>query len=442
MWLAMAMASMDRTIRQLQPVSGEGMDRVLPKRRRWWLRRGPVGAAVAVVAALLIYLVVRPGPGRTLAVEGDRVALARVTRGQFDDFIQVRARATPARTTFIDTAQGGQVVAIHIEDGAKVAQGQLLVELSNTALQLDVISREAQITEQLNDLRGLELAHEQNRLANRREVVEVDYQIARLTRQLARSDQLVSSGVVPRGEREDMKEELAYYRRRREVQLDSFRTADRLQEQQFVQLRAASTQLEKNLDVARGNLDSLRVIAPAPGQVSAFALEVGQSLKPGERIAQIDDPSRYKLTAEIDEFYLNRVDVGQHADCELGGRTYRLRLAKIRPQVQSGRFEADLQFDGAAPTDMRRGQTAQLKLQLGQPTEATLVPNAAFYHDTGGGWVFVVASDHRQAVRRNVRLGRRNPQFIEVLEGLSPGEEIVTSSYTNYLDTDRLKLVP
>ena len=429
--------SMDRTS-QNQPVSGQAMDRVLPRRSRW-LRAGPI-AALAVAGAVAAYLALRPAPERTQAVEDDGIVVSKVIRGRFDDFIQVRARATPARTTFIDTAQGGQVEAIHVEDGAMVEKGQLLVELSNTALQLDAISREAQITEQLNNLRGLELALEQNRLAHKREIVEVNYQIARLTRQSARRDQLAGDGVVARGEQEDMAEELAYYKRRRDVQLESFKTADRLQRAQLVQLRASSTQLEKNLQVARGNLDSLRVVAPMPGQVTAFSLEVGQSLAAGERIAQIDDPARYKLTAEIDEFYVNRVDIGQRADYELQGHTYLLTVAKIRPQVQNARFEADLKFEGESPTDVRRGQTAQLKLQLGQPTDATLIPNAAFYHDTGGGWVFVVSGDHRHAVRRNVRLGRRNPKHIEVLDGLQPGEEIVTSAYTNYLDTDRLEL--
>jgi HlyD family secretion protein len=432
---------MDRTNeRALSPASGQAMDRALPRPRL--LRRAPVAvaAAAAVGLAAAAYVVFRPDAGRTRSVEGDNLVISKVTRGRFDDFIPVRARAVPARTIFIDTPQGGQVEAIHVQDGAMVQAGQLLVELSSMTLQLDVISREAQITEQLNNLRGLELALEQNRLAHKREMVEVRYHIARLTRQLSRTDPLVSTGAVARGEQEDMRDELTYYKHRREVQEESFRAADRLQRAQLVQLRAASQQLDRSLAFARGNLDSLKVKAPAAGQVSAFSLEVGQSLSAGERIAQIDDPERYKLTAEIDEFYLNRVDVGQRADYELGGKTYRLRLARIRPQVQNGRFEADLVFDGASPADVRRGQTAQLRLQLGQPSEAVLVPNAAFYSDTGGTWVFVVYGDRRQAVRRAVRLGRRNPQSIEVLDGLQPGEEIVTSPYTNFLDTDRLEL--
>jgi HlyD family secretion protein len=437
---------MDRTSRKhLAPVStpgasaeAGGMDRALPRRR--FPRRRLAVAAVAAASALAVVLVARSWPERAVAVGGDDLVIAKVMRGRFDDFIQIRARAVPAHTVFIDTAQGGMVEAIHVQDGAMVHKGQLLLELSNTTLQLDVISREAQITEQLNNLRTLELAHEQNRLANDREMVEVSYHIARLGRQLARSEKLATSGVVPQAEQEDMREELAYYRKRRQVQMVSFRAADRLQRAQLVLRRAAATSLDKNLAVARHNLDGLKVVAPAAGQLSAFLLEIGQSLQPGVRLGQIDDPSRYKLTAEIDEFYLSRVDVGQRADYQLDGRSYRLEVARIRPQVQNGRFEADLAFEGASPPDVRRGQTAQLRLQLGQPSEAILVPNAAFYSDTGGAWVFVVSPDGDHAVRRKTRLGRRNPQYIEVLDGLRPGEEIVASTYDNYLDTDRLEL--
>jgi HlyD family secretion protein len=433
---------MDRTSQnRLHPVApppSDGMDRVLPRRRR--LRGWRLVALATALAAAALFVALRSWPEHSLAVESDRIVIAKVTRGRFDDFIQIRARATPAHTVFIDTPQGGLVGAIHVQDGAMVERGQLLLELSNTTLQLDVISREAQITEQLNNLRTLELTHEQNRLANEREMVEVGYHIARLTRQLARSEKLASSGVVPEAEQEDMREELAYYRRRRQVQLESFRTADSLQRAQLVQLRAAATQLDGNLALARHNLDSLKVEAPAAGQLSAFSLEEGQSLAPGVRIAQIDDPTRYKLTAEIDEFYLNRVDVGQRADYQLDGKTYQLTIARIRPQVQNGRFEADLLFEGASPTDVRRGQTAPLRLQLGQPSEAVLIPNAAFYSDTGGAWVFVVSKGRGHAVRRKTRLGRRNPVVIEVLDGLRPGEDIVTSSYNNFLDTDRLEL--
>ncbi len=421
-------------------ISGQAMDRIV-ERRPFWRRRGIVAAGLLALAAGAIWLLFfRPEGGKSLAVEGSHITTGRVTRGRFDDVIEVRGRVTPLRTTYVDTASGGQVEKILVEDGARVTRGQPLCELSNTALQLDLISREAQITEQMNDLRGLELAQEQTRLVHEREMVEVQYQIKRLTRQMANSERLVGSGVSPRNELDDMKDELGYYQKRLKVQTETRTAADKLQRAQLVQLRTANQQLEKNLEIARKNLESLKVKAPADGQLSAFTLEVGQSLSPGDRIAQIDDPEHYKLLADIDEFYLSRVDIGQRADYPVGGKSYQLRVAKIRPQVSNGQFQVELVFAGEAPEAIRRGQTAQIRLQLGQPTEAVLVPNAAFYNDTGGTWVFVVSGDHTRAARRTVRLGRRNPMHIEVLDGLSVGEEIVTSPYTNYLEMDRLEL--
>lgn len=419
--------------------SGQAMDRVVERRARW-PRRVALAVALGGMAVAGGWRLLGQGGQRSLVVAGSHLTTGRVTRGQFDDIIDVRGRVAPLRTTFVDTPSGGQVDALLVEDGARVTQGQVLARLSNTSLQLDLISREAQITEQLNNLRSLELTQEQNRLVHEREMVELHYQVKRLTRQSSRTQELVDRGLSPRNELDDMKDELGYYKKRLEVQEDTWAAADRLQKAQLVQLRTASRQLEANLAIARKNLDSLTIVAPAAGLLTGFTLQPGQTLSPGERMGQIDDPDHSKIIADIDEFYLPRVEAGQEAAYPLGGESYPLRVAKIRPQVQNGQFQIELTFTGRAPADIRRGQTAQIHLELGQPTQALLVPNAAFYNDTGGGWVFVVSSDHTHAVRRTVRLGRRNPRSIEVLDGLSAGEEIVTSPYTNFLDMDRLEL--
>ena len=423
----------------LPAVSGANMDRVVA-RRSPWRRRALLAVPALAVVAVLGWLLLTTGTERSVSVGARSLSISPVTRGQFDDFVQLRGQVIPLRTIFVDTSQGGQVEAIHVEDGALVERGQLLIELSNTSLQLDLISREAQITEQLNNLRGLELAHEQSRLSSRREIVETEYQIERLTRQTERLRALVAEGGAPRAELEDGGDELAYYKKRLVVLRESQGAADRLQKQQVVQLRIASQQLEKNLEVARKNLDTLNVRAPAAGKLSAFGLEVGQSLKPGDRIAQLDDPTRYKLIADLDEFYLGRVDLEQRVEYPVGDQVYPLRVRRIRSQVKDGNFQLELEFLGEPPPDLRRGQTAATRLVLGTPSEAVLIPNAAFYNDTGGAWVFVVAGDSSHAVRRKVRLGRRNPLTIEVLEGLSPGERIIVSPYTNFLKLDRIDL--
>lgn len=423
---------------QASAVSGAAMDRAVPRRPPW--RRRALWLAAGLAAAAAALLVTRGSSARSLSVGADRIALAPVTRGAFEDFVQLRGEVTPLRTTYVDSSQGGLVEAIHVEDGAMVERGQLLVELTNTALQLDLISREAQITEQLNNLRGLELAHEQSRLSSRREIVDTEYQIDRLRRQIERDTALVGEGATPRATLEDARDELGYRQKRLAVLRDSQAAADRLQRAQLVQLRAAAQQLEKNLEVARRNLDSLHVRAPAAGKLSAFSLEVGQSLRAGDRIARIDDPVAFKLVAELDEYYLPRVELDQRAEYPVAGKVYPLRVRKLRPQVQDGHFQLELEFLGEPPPELRRGQTAQTRLVLGQPREAVLIPNGAYLDDTGGTWVFVVVDGGRTAVRRAVRLGRRNPQHLEVLAGLSPGESIVISSYANYQRLDRLEL--
>ena len=218
------------------------------------------------------------------------------------------------------------------------------------------------------------------------------------------------------------------------------REDERLQSGQLAQLRASSAALNQSLGIARGSLDSLRLRAPVAGQLTSFNIQIGQSLQRGERLGQIDSAGRNKLRAQVDEYYLSRVSEGLTADAEINGRTFRMRVSKIYPQVRNGSFEIDLQFVGEEPRDLQRGQTVQIRMTLGASSRAKLVPAGAFYNDTGGSWIFVVAADGRSAVRRQVRLGRRNADYIEVLEGLEPGERVITSPYTGFQERDRLTL--
>jgi HlyD family secretion protein len=419
--------------------SQAGMDRTV-EQTRWQKNRKPLTWAGVVLVALSLFLYFKPDAGRALKIQNDRIVVSTVTSGRFDDYIPVRGQVAPLKTVFLDSIEGGRVDAIFVEDGARVEAGELIVELSNTQLQLDVIAREAEVTEQLNNLRNTELSLEQNRLEHKRNLVDINYNIIRLSREIERLTPLVEKSLLDDGSLERLKDEHDWYLARREVTLESQATDERLQKIQMEQLRIAGAQLEKNLEVARRNLDSLNVRAPVAGKLTAFDLEIGQALSRGMNIGQIDDPNSFKATANIDEFYLSRVDIEQTATFASSGREYALSVRKIYPQVQNGTFEVDLVFVGDEPEAIRRGQTLQINLQLGSPSESLLIPNGAFYQDTGGNWVFVVTMDGTRAVKRNVRLGRRNLRFIEVLDGLEAGEKVITSPYTNYLDMDRLEL--
>lgn len=415
------------------------MDKVVEKTlfEKW---KKPIFYSAGGLVVLILVLVFMPEGGRVLKVQNDRVVVSEVTRGEFDDYIPVRAQVAPLRTVFLDAIEGGRVEEIYIEDGASVEAGQPLVLLSNTTLQLTVLSNEAQVSEQLNNLRNTELALEQNRLSHKSNLIDINYNITRLSREIERKRPLVKSGFVSKSEFEQLVDEYDFYVARREVTLESQANDERLQKAQMAQLKIAGEQLKRNLEVAQKNLENLNVKAPVNGRLTAFNVEIGQSLSRGERIGRVDDPSNFKVTANIDEFYLGRVDIGQTADFSISGQSYALRISKIYPQVTNGTFEVDMVFTSEEPTGIRRGQTVQLNLQLGDPSTSVLIPNGAFYQDTGGNWVFVVAPDGSRAVKRNIRLGRRNVRFIEVLDGLEPGEKVITSPYTNFVDMDRLEM--
>ncbi len=419
-------------------VSGQGMDRVVEKKMPMG-RKITLGIGGILLLVFAGWLTSTLLDGRSLSVDSQRITVSTVTTGTFEDYIPLRGRLMPRSTVYLDAIEGGRVEAVLIEDGTLVEAGEPIAVLSNTNLQLVVLGREAEVTEQLNFMRTLELQLEQNRLSHKRNLIEIDYQIVRLTRSVERQRDMASRNLVSQSTLDELEDELKYYRDRREVTLESQATDARLQEQQLSQLRTAGEQLRSSLDFARKNLDDLNVRAPISGRLSGFNIEVGQSIERGGRLGQIDDPDGFKLNVRIDEYYLGRVDLKQVAQAEHNNRSLDLEIAKIYPQVKDGQFEVDMIFS-EEPVGLRRGQTLQLRLTLGDNTGALLVPNGTFYQETGGNWMFVVSPDGTEAIKRPVRLGRRNVDFIEVLDGLEAGEKVVTSPYTGYAGMDRLAL--
>jgi HlyD family secretion protein len=419
-------------------LSGQAMDRRVEKKVSLSSKLGYIVAGVMAIA-FAWWLVTALMGGRSLSVNSERIAVSTVTEGTFEDFIPLRGRLVPRSTVYLDAIEGGRVEEIFVEDGALVSVGDLIARLSNTNMQLEVLGREAAVTEQLNNLRTIELQLEQNRLSHKRNLVEIDYQIVRLTRSIERQRELLSKDLVSLSAVEDLEDEFTYYRNRRDITLESQTTDARMQEQQLRQLRDAGTQLQTGLTFARTNLSDLSVKAPVAGKLSGFNIEIGQSIERGGRLGQIDNPDAYKLNVQIDEYYLGRVDLQQAAVAENNRRDFTLLVTKIYPQVNAGKFEVDMMFD-TDPVGLRRGQTMQLRLQLGDNASAILIPNGSFYQETGGNWIFVVSTDGSEAIKRSVKLGRRNTEFIEVLDGLEPGEKVITSPYTSYVGMDRLTL--
>lgn len=417
--------------------SGGGMDRVVAPTGMSNRVKIALAAGALLIAVLIFYLMAPGANSQTVAAE--RLTISTVRKGTFDDFIPLRARVTPLVSVYLDAIEGGRVEQVLVEDGTRVQQGQLLAVLSNAELQLSVLARQTEVTQQINSMRSQELALAQTRLQNERALIEADLATDKARRQYEVQRPLAEKGFVAGRVMRDSRDEFSANQRRSEVLRRQQSTDERLQSSQLAQLRQAANTLNNSLGIARGSLDALNLRAPVSGQLTAFSIQVGQSLDRGERLGQIDTEGN-KLVAQVDEFYLGRVREGQTATAEWSGKTYRLKVAKIYPQVRNGAFEVDFQFVGAAPSNLQRGQTIQTKLTLSDPAQALLIPNGAFYNETGGNWVFVVTPDGGEAVKRQVRLGRRNSEFIEVLDGLEPGERVLTSPYTGFAERDRLDL--
>ena len=419
-----------------EAVSGGAMDRVVV-RKRIDKRLLIGGAAAGALLLILLFWLFAPSAG-SMTVSRDRLSIATVQSGVFDDFLPVRARVTPLVTVYLDAVEGGRVEKKLVEDGAQVTQGQLLAILSNAELQLSTLEKQAEVEQQLNNMRSQELALTQTRNSNLRDLNQAETDLAKARRQYDLYKPLADRGFVSKKSLNDTKDDLDYQQQRLQILKQSISQTEALQTSQLTQLRAAASSLNSSMGIAHDNLSQLAVRAPVTGELSGFDIQLGQSLQQGERIGQVDSAGANKLQADVDEFYLGRVAIGQTATADIDGRSYRLKVAKVYPQVRNGQFQIDLVFSGPAPASVQRGQTIQAKLTLGDSSKAMLIPNGAFFNDTGGNWVFVVDKSGNGATRRQVQLGRRNADSIEVLGGLAPGERVVTSSYNGLVDKSHL----
>jgi HlyD family secretion protein len=415
------------------------MDKPIIK-TRWQRLQKLISIALGAGVLLALWAIAAPKGGKSLSVNGENIQIAKVTQGVFEDFTPLRGQVMPLRTVYLDAIEGGRVEKIHLEDGAEVSIGQPLVDISNASLKLDAIGREAQVSEQINNMQNLELSLVRTELEHKRTLNELNYQIKTKERTHNLKLTMGKSGYVKKSEIDDEKDELDYLHKKQTLELESRSIDQALQKSQMKQLGDSVKNLKNNLQFTRENLDSLNVKAPIAGRLTAFNLEIGQSLRLGERFGQIDDPTHFKLISQVDEFYMSRVFIGQTAEMTFEEKTYMLAVKKIYPQVKDGQFRVDFVFRNNQPEHLSRGQTMQMRLQLGENLPARLIPNGSFYQETGGNWIFVLASDQKTAVRRTIKLGRRNTNFIEVLEGLDVSEQIIISPYTGYTDIDRLNV--
>jgi HlyD family secretion protein len=413
------------------------MDRPIVRKR--WRRQHLRWAGLGSAALVLIVLAVRAATAPpSVTVRGDGVTIATVRQATFEDAIPLRGVVVPLDTVFLDAVEGGRVERVLVEAGEQVREGQPILELSNTALQLDVIQREAVVIQQINAIYDSRRSVELTQLNNVKTIAEADWRIKKLRQESARKVQLHAQGYVSNEAAEQVADELAYWERIRARTVESQGKFDAWRLEEDGKRTDQLAKMEDGLRVARSKLDGLVLRAPMTGQLTALDAKPGETKTQGQRLGQVSREGGYKLQADFDEYYVSRVRPGQVASMVVGGKPRSLTVSKVYPEVKNGRVVVDLAID--AGNDLRPGQTLQGKLALGAAEAALVLQSGAFLEETGGASVFVVAEDGASAERRAVRLGRRSADTIEVLDGLKPDERVVISDYSSFKDKTRIDL--
>ncbi|MDI1322409.1 MAG: HlyD family efflux transporter periplasmic adaptor subunit [Algoriphagus sp.] len=415
------------------------MDRKLDK-RTWTPKRIAMIAGGMILLAGIIYQIGFADHRSTMNVEQDRLSIATVSTGEFTDYILVSGQIEPARTFFLDAIEGGMVYQLVRESGALVDKGDTILTLTNSNLQLDVMQRETMLYEQINNLRQTRLFLDQNNLDQKGQLAEINYQISLLEPQYKRFKELHAKKLVSDREFEEVKEQYEYNLRRKELTYESYRNDSIARAIQLGQLRQSESRMNASLNGVGQILNNLVITAPIAGQLAMEQIEIGQAINPGQRYGQIDILDEFKVRVPIDELYLPRIGQGLRGKFTLSGEEHELEIMKIYPTITNGRFEVDMKFTGASPQGIRRGQSVRIRLELGDSEQSLLLPTGGFFKDTGGNWVFVLNPTTGMAEKRVIRLGRKNPEFYEVLEGLVEGEKVIISGYENFGTNEVLEL--
>ena len=398
-----------------------------------------IAASAAVLVAAGGYVYFSGGLQPSASVSEARVTLGSVALRPFEESIPVNALVIPERTVYLDTVEGGRVVKRHQEDGTFVTAGTPLITLRNKSLELDVMNREAQYTQQLSSLAQAQIAFDQNMLRYDQDLMNAELEInltrADLDRRLPRDVTGVPQSEIDRLEAELSHRERSYAAIAAAKERDTANAARNLD-----QLKQSVGRMQASIDLVRESLDGLTLRAPIDGEVSALTTEVGEVLSPGARVAQIDKTGAFKVRAQINEFYLGRLTTGQTAQVTINGDAFILSIDKIYPTVENREFAADLRFVDAAPEGLRRGQSLQLRIALGDRSEYLTIPTGAYYEETGGQYVYVLTPGATTAEKRDVVLGRRGTDQIQVISGLNAGEDVITSSYSTFAGRDRVRI--
>ncbi len=407
--------------------------------RTLFTKRGIPYLAGAVLLIFVVWLLVRGNSSR-LRIDARTISVGEVARGEFNDYIRVTGQVQPITTVQLSPLEAGVVERLVVEEGASVHKGDVLVELSNTSLTLEILNSEAELAEKQNILRNTLISMEQQKLDLRLDKVQLDLDVERKRRTWQQNEELYRNNLIAREDWLQSKEDYELAAKKRELNIERQIQDSLYRTVQIEQMEDNLANMKRNMELIRQRIGNLQVKSPIDGEVGLLDVVLGQSVTSGQKIGQVNDLSDYKVEAQIDESYIDRVRAGLDATFERQDTAFTMRLRKVYPEVRNGQFRADFTFVGAHPRNIRSGQTYYLHLELGQPTDAVIIPRGSFYQSTGGAWIYVLAPEGDRAYKRQIRIGRQNPQYYEVLEGLEPGERVIVSGYENYGDNDVLIL--
>lgn len=418
----------------------ENMDKVIEKKKgiaaaftkksvKWWA----LGAFVILVVVLLL-----TGRRSVLRVDGSTILTGTARQGEFNDYIRVSGQVQPMTTVQLSPTEGGNVKRIVVEEGSHVNEGDVIVVLGNENLDMQILNSEAELAEKENILRNTMISMEQQKLSVRQEKLSLQIEVRRARRAYEQNKALYEEKLIAKEEYLKASEDYELAKDKLELVTDRERQDSLYRSVQIAQMHESLENMRLNMNMIRRRKENLSVKAPISGELGLLDVELGQSVAAGAKIGQINNLDSYKIEAQIDEHYIDRVAPGLEATFERQSEKYSSVIRKVYPEVRDGKFKADFRFEGQQPENIRTGQTYYLNLQLGQSAEAILIPRGSFYQNTGGKWVYVLNADGTKATKRSVRIGRQNPQYYEVLEGLAPGDKVIISSYDSFGDKDEL----
>lgn len=416
------------------------MDKIIEKKKGLaaaFTRKSLPYWGLGLLAIFILWLVLRDG-SPTLRVNGDSLTINEVTRGEFNDYIRVSGQVQPMTTVQISPQEGGVVEKIIIEEGSHVRAGDEILRLSNDNLDLQILNSEAELAEKENILRNTLISMEQQKLSLRQDQIQLQSDVNRLRRKYLQNKSLYEEKLIAREDYLTSKEDYELAAGKLQLVKDRAKQDSLYRAVEIDQMQESLDNMRKNMLMIRRRKDNLTIKAPIDGELGLLDVVLGQSVSAGTKIGQINNLDSYKIEAQIDEHYIDRVTSGLSATFQRQNDSYDAVIRKVYPEVRDGKFKADFKFGGEVPDNIRTGQTYYLNLQLGQPETAVLVPRGTFYQKTGGKWIFVVSPDGGKAVRREIRIGRQNPQYYEVLDGLNPGEKVITSGYDSFGDNEVL----